>query len=86
MCNKDKSTEFFSSELNTHTYSFYFFWLISLLMVWQELERRLALQEQDVAIMKTVKSEVARVPDLEKELKHLREDNAFLRSNTCLSF
>lgn len=52
-----------------------------LFMVWQELERRLALQEQDVAIVKTVKSEVARVPDLEKELKRLREDNAFLRSN-----
>lgn len=48
-------------------------------MTWQE--RRLALQEQDVAIMKTVKSELARVPELEKELKHLREDNAFLRSD-----
>lgn len=48
-------------------------------MAWQE--SRLALQEQDVAIMKTVKSELARVPGLEKELKHLREDNAFLRSN-----
>ncbi|CAF98131.1 unnamed protein product, partial [Tetraodon nigroviridis] len=47
-------------------------------------ERRLALQEQDVAIMKTVKSELARVPELEKELKHLREDNAFLRSNIFL--
>uniref|UniRef100_H3CS51 Mitotic spindle assembly checkpoint protein MAD1 n=1 Tax=Tetraodon nigroviridis TaxID=99883 RepID=H3CS51_TETNG len=44
-------------------------------------ERRLALQEQDVAIMKTVKSELARVPELEKELKHLREDNAFLRDS-----
>lgn len=51
-------------------------------MAWQE--RRLALQEQDVAIMKTVKSELARVPELEKELKHLREDNAFLRSNIFL--
>ncbi|KAM4750093.1 mitotic spindle assembly checkpoint protein MAD1 isoform 1-T2 [Anableps anableps] len=47
----------------------------------KELERRLALQEQDFAIVKSVKSEVARVPDLEKELKHLREDNAFLREN-----
>ncbi|XP_047434874.1 mitotic spindle assembly checkpoint protein MAD1 [Mugil cephalus] len=47
----------------------------------KELERRLSLQEQDVAIVKTVKSEVARVPDLEKELKHLREDNAFLRES-----
>lgn len=48
-------------------------------MFWQELERRLALQEQDIAIVKTVKSEVAKVPDLEKELKRLRDDNAFLR-------
>ncbi|XP_047220578.1 mitotic spindle assembly checkpoint protein MAD1 isoform X2 [Girardinichthys multiradiatus] len=47
----------------------------------KELERRLALQEQDIAIVKSVKSEVARVPDLEKELKRLREDNAFLREN-----
>uniref|UniRef100_A0A4W6DKL8 Mitotic spindle assembly checkpoint protein MAD1 n=1 Tax=Lates calcarifer TaxID=8187 RepID=A0A4W6DKL8_LATCA len=47
----------------------------------KELERRLALQEQDIAIVKTVKSEVARVPDLEKELKRLRDDNAFLRES-----
>lgn len=46
---------------------------------WQELERRLALQEQDMVIVKTVKSEVARLPDMEKELKHLREENLFLR-------
>lgn len=55
-------------------------------MLWQELERRLTLHEQDVAIVKTVKSEAAKVPDLEKELKRLRDDNAFLRSNTFLSF
>ncbi|XP_074519242.1 mitotic spindle assembly checkpoint protein MAD1 [Halichoeres trimaculatus] len=47
----------------------------------KELERRLALQEQDIAIVKTVKSEVAKVPGLEKELKRLREDNAFLRES-----
>ncbi|CAJ1054017.1 mitotic spindle assembly checkpoint protein MAD1 [Xyrichtys novacula] len=47
----------------------------------KELERRLALQEQDIAIVKTVKSEVAKVPDLEKELKRLREDNSFLRES-----
>lgn len=46
----------------------------------QELERRLALQEQDFTIVKTVKSEAAKVPDLEKELKRLREANSFLRS------
>ncbi|XP_068607328.1 mitotic spindle assembly checkpoint protein MAD1 isoform X1 [Brachionichthys hirsutus] len=47
----------------------------------KELERCLSLQEQDAAIMKTIKSEVARVPELEKEVKRLREDNAFLREN-----
>ncbi|XP_032384534.1 mitotic spindle assembly checkpoint protein MAD1 [Etheostoma spectabile] len=47
----------------------------------KELERRLTLQEQDIAIVKTIKSEAAKVPDLEKELKCLREDNAFLRES-----
>ncbi|XP_010731916.3 mitotic spindle assembly checkpoint protein MAD1 [Larimichthys crocea] len=47
----------------------------------KELERRLTLHEQDVAIVKTVKSEAAKVPDLEKELKRLRDDNAFLRES-----
>uniref|UniRef100_A0A672Z588 Mitotic spindle assembly checkpoint protein MAD1 n=1 Tax=Sphaeramia orbicularis TaxID=375764 RepID=A0A672Z588_9TELE len=47
----------------------------------KELERRLALQEQDFSIVKNVKSEVARVPDLEKELKRLREENALLRES-----
>ncbi|XP_054460341.1 mitotic spindle assembly checkpoint protein MAD1 [Anoplopoma fimbria] len=47
----------------------------------KELERRLTLQEQDFAIVKNVKSEVAKVPDLERDLKRLREDNAFLREN-----
>lgn len=44
----------------------------------KELERRLVLQEQDMSIVKTVKSDAAKVPELEKELKKLREDNAFL--------
>lgn len=47
----------------------------------KELERRLAIQEQDISIVKIVKSEVARVPDLEKVLKRLRDDNAFLRES-----
>ncbi|XP_037620852.1 mitotic spindle assembly checkpoint protein MAD1 [Sebastes umbrosus] len=47
----------------------------------KELEWRLALQEQDMAIVKTVKSEAAKVPDLEKDLKRLRDDNAFLRES-----
>uniref|UniRef100_A0A669D5P4 Mitotic spindle assembly checkpoint protein MAD1 n=1 Tax=Oreochromis niloticus TaxID=8128 RepID=A0A669D5P4_ORENI len=47
----------------------------------KELERRLAFQEQDFAIVKTIKSEAARVPDLEKELKRLKDDNAYLRES-----
>ncbi|XP_061686294.1 mitotic spindle assembly checkpoint protein MAD1 [Syngnathoides biaculeatus] len=47
----------------------------------KELERRLSLQEQDFAIVKSVKSEATRVPDLEKELKRLREENVFLRES-----
>ncbi|XP_072318715.1 mitotic spindle assembly checkpoint protein MAD1 [Eucyclogobius newberryi] len=47
----------------------------------KELERRLVLQEQDMSIVKTVKSEAAKVPELEKELKRLREENAFLRES-----
>uniref|UniRef100_A0A8C1EPX3 Mitotic spindle assembly checkpoint protein MAD1 n=2 Tax=Cyprinus carpio TaxID=7962 RepID=A0A8C1EPX3_CYPCA len=45
----------------------------------QELERRLALQEQDSVIVKNMKSEVARLPELEREIKRLREENTFLR-------
>ncbi|XP_031419294.2 regulator of G-protein signaling 11 [Clupea harengus] len=37
------------------------------------------LQEQDSVIVRNMKSEVSRVPDLERELKRLREENAFLR-------
>uniref|UniRef100_A0A672L2Q6 Mitotic spindle assembly checkpoint protein MAD1 n=1 Tax=Sinocyclocheilus grahami TaxID=75366 RepID=A0A672L2Q6_SINGR len=43
------------------------------------LERRLALQEQDSVIVKNMKSEVARLPELEREIKRLREENTFLR-------
>ncbi|XP_057188449.1 mitotic spindle assembly checkpoint protein MAD1 [Triplophysa rosa] len=45
----------------------------------KELERRLALQEQDSVIVKNMKSEVARLPEMEREIKRLREENAFLR-------
>ncbi|XP_052401566.1 mitotic spindle assembly checkpoint protein MAD1 [Carassius gibelio] len=45
----------------------------------KELERRLALQEQDSVIVKNMKSEVARLPELERENKRLREENTFLR-------
>ncbi|XP_054634480.1 mitotic spindle assembly checkpoint protein MAD1 isoform X2 [Dunckerocampus dactyliophorus] len=47
----------------------------------KELERRLDLQEQDAAIVRSVKSEATRVPDLEKEVKRLREENLFLRES-----
>lgn len=45
----------------------------------QELKRRLALQEQDSIIVKNMKSEVARLPELEKENKRLQEENSYLR-------
>ncbi|CAM4501434.1 unnamed protein product [Leuciscus chuanchicus] len=45
----------------------------------KELERRLALQEQDAVIVKNMKSEVARLPELGREIKRLREENSFLR-------
>ncbi|XP_071783816.1 mitotic spindle assembly checkpoint protein MAD1 [Centroberyx gerrardi] len=47
----------------------------------KELERHLALQEQDIAMVKTIKSEVARFPDMDKELRRLRDDNAYLRES-----
>lgn len=49
----------------------------------QELERRLALQEQDSVIVKNMKSEVARLPEMEREMKRLREENVFLRYQHC---
>ncbi|XP_016135137.1 mitotic spindle assembly checkpoint protein MAD1-like [Sinocyclocheilus grahami] len=45
----------------------------------KELERRLALQEQDSVIVKNMKSEMVRLPELEREIKRLREENCFLR-------
>lgn len=51
----------------------------------QELERRLALQEQDSVIVKNMKSEVARLPEMEREIKRLREENSFLRYQRSLS-
>ncbi|XP_031670442.1 mitotic spindle assembly checkpoint protein MAD1 [Oncorhynchus kisutch] len=45
----------------------------------KELERKLALQEQDVVIVKNMRSEVARIPDMDKELRQLREENVYLR-------
>ncbi|KAJ3615201.1 hypothetical protein NHX12_018769 [Muraenolepis orangiensis] len=45
----------------------------------KELERRLYLQDQDIALVKTTRSHAAKVQDLDKEVCHLREDNAYLR-------
>uniref|UniRef100_A0A6Q2XZQ9 Mitotic spindle assembly checkpoint protein MAD1 n=1 Tax=Esox lucius TaxID=8010 RepID=A0A6Q2XZQ9_ESOLU len=45
----------------------------------KDLERKLALQEQDVVIVKNIKSEVAKVPEMEKALRQLREENIYLR-------
>ncbi|KAL1005172.1 hypothetical protein UPYG_G00055500, partial [Umbra pygmaea] len=45
----------------------------------KELERKLVLQEQDIVIAKNMKSEVAKLPDMEKELRQRREENAYLR-------
>ncbi|KAJ8391873.1 hypothetical protein AAFF_G00084890, partial [Aldrovandia affinis] len=45
----------------------------------KELERRLALQEQDSVIVRNMRAELARVPETERELKRLREENSYLR-------
>uniref|UniRef100_A0AAR2L8C2 Mitotic arrest deficient 1 like 1 n=1 Tax=Pygocentrus nattereri TaxID=42514 RepID=A0AAR2L8C2_PYGNA len=45
----------------------------------KELKRRLVLQEQDSIIVKNMKTEVARLPELEREVKRLQEDNLYLR-------
>ncbi|KAJ1096336.1 hypothetical protein NDU88_001479 [Pleurodeles waltl] len=43
----------------------------------KELEQKLASQEQDAAIVRNMKSELARLPKLEKELLELKEENAY---------
>nr|XP_056722600.1 mitotic spindle assembly checkpoint protein MAD1 [Euleptes europaea] len=45
----------------------------------QELEQKLALQEQDAAIVRNMKADLARFPKMERELRQLREENAYLR-------
>lgn len=57
-------------------------WLIFLFSVpglHQDLEQKLSLQEQDAAIVKNMKSELVRLPRLERELKQLREESMHLR-------
>lgn len=45
----------------------------------QDLEQKLFLQEQDSAIVKNMKAELVRLPKMERELKQLKEENAYLR-------
>ncbi|XP_074262920.1 mitotic spindle assembly checkpoint protein MAD1 isoform X2 [Saimiri boliviensis] len=45
----------------------------------KDLEQKLSLQEQDAAIVKNMKSELVRLPRLERELKQLREESTRLR-------
>lgn len=45
----------------------------------KDLEQKLSLQEQDAVIVKNMKSELVRLPKMERELKQLREENVHLR-------
>uniref|UniRef100_A0A452TMB2 Mitotic arrest deficient 1 like 1 n=1 Tax=Ursus maritimus TaxID=29073 RepID=A0A452TMB2_URSMA len=45
----------------------------------RDLEQKLSLQEQDAAVVKNMKSELLRLPKMERELKQLREESAYLR-------
>uniref|UniRef100_A0A8C3X228 Mitotic arrest deficient 1 like 1 n=1 Tax=Catagonus wagneri TaxID=51154 RepID=A0A8C3X228_9CETA len=45
----------------------------------QDLEQKLSLQEQDAVIVKNMRSELVRLPVVERELRQLREENACLR-------
>ncbi|RXM32548.1 Mitotic spindle assembly checkpoint protein MAD1 [Acipenser ruthenus] len=45
----------------------------------QELEMKLALQEQDCMIVKNMKTDLSRLPDMERERKWLREENTYFR-------
>lgn len=45
----------------------------------KDLEQKLCLQEQDAAVVRSMKSELLRLPRVERELKRLQEENAHLR-------
>ena len=53
--------------------------VLSILGRTQDLEQKLCLQEQDAVVVKNMKSELVRLPKLERELKQLREESAYLR-------
>ncbi|XP_067859048.1 mitotic spindle assembly checkpoint protein MAD1 isoform X2 [Heptranchias perlo] len=45
----------------------------------KELENKITQQEQDSVIVKNMRSDLARIPELEKELRQLKEKNAYYR-------
>ncbi|KAM4891847.1 mitotic spindle assembly checkpoint protein MAD1 [Sylvia borin] len=45
----------------------------------KDLEQKLSQQEHDALIVKNMKAELARFPKMERELRQLREENAFFR-------
>lgn len=45
----------------------------------KDLEQKLSLQEQDAVVVRSMKSELARLPKLERELKRLQDENSHLR-------
>ncbi|NWS01386.1 MD1L1 protein, partial [Motacilla alba] len=45
----------------------------------KDLEQKLSQQEHDAVIVKNMKAELARFPKMERELRQLREENAFFR-------
>uniref|UniRef100_A0A6I8R5Y8 Mitotic arrest deficient 1 like 1 n=1 Tax=Xenopus tropicalis TaxID=8364 RepID=A0A6I8R5Y8_XENTR len=45
----------------------------------KSLEQKLSAQEQDAAIVKSMKSDLAKLPKLERELQQLRDENAYHR-------
>ncbi|XP_067912040.1 mitotic spindle assembly checkpoint protein MAD1 isoform X2 [Heterodontus francisci] len=45
----------------------------------KELENKITQQEQDSVIVKNMRSDLARIPELEKELRQLKEKNAYCK-------
>lgn len=47
--------------------------------LFQDLEQKFSQQEHDALIVKNMKAELARFPKMERELRQLREENAYFR-------
>uniref|UniRef100_A0A8C9U7Q4 Mitotic spindle assembly checkpoint protein MAD1 n=1 Tax=Scleropages formosus TaxID=113540 RepID=A0A8C9U7Q4_SCLFO len=60
--------------ISLNSFFFFFFPPLPLLS-----SSRLALQEQDSIIVQNMRAELAHIPEMERELKHLREENGYLR-------